>query len=256
MKTRGAATAVALALTLTGCGVVRDIADRSPNPAPSPTVSSAEILVRAAEALENASYSYQFRTPDVIGAGAVDGEDGWLRIRLIGDGLAKRRLTFEVLHVDEHYLARSNPLTADRWTRLDIRKMDPARRRVLEEFGDPARARELFAGIAVAEPVGERSYRGALDLTKVTNPADSRLIQEEHLTSLSGDQAANVPFEASVDGQGRLLGFRFTLPASGSEPEHPSEISYSEHGFSPDLRGPLDGEIATAPAGLYEILNA
>jgi hypothetical protein len=255
VKIRGAAAGFAIALTLSGCGVVGDIADRNSGPSPSPTASAAETLVKAADALENTSYSYQFRAPNIVGVGSVDGRNGWLRVRLVGEGSSKQPLTFEVLHVDRHYLIRSDPLTADLWTRLDLTKIDPARRRVLEEFGDPARARDLFEGIAAAERTGDRTFRGTLDLTKVANPADSRLIREDHLTTLDRDQAANVPFEATVDPQGRLLGLRFTLPASHGEPEHASEISYSRHGLTPDLRGPLKGEIGPAPTGIYEILN-
>lgn len=255
MKIRGAAAGFAIALTLSGCGVVRDSADRNSTPSPSPTASAAETLVKAADALRKTSYSYQFRAPDVVGVGAVDGRNGWLRVRQVGEGSGKQRLTFELLHVDNHYLIRSDPLTADRWARLDLKKIDPARRRVLEEFGDPARARDLFEGIAAAERTGDRTFRGTLDLTKVANPADSRLIREDHLTALARDQAASVPFEATVDTQGRLLGLRFTLPASDGEPEHASEISYSRHGLKPDLRGPLEGEIDPAPKGIYEILN-
>lgn len=54
-------------------------------------------------------------------------------------------------------------------------KVDPARRRILEEFGDPARASDLFAGIVSAEQVNERRFRGTLDLTKLTVPGGSRV---------------------------------------------------------------------------------
>jgi hypothetical protein len=64
-----------------------------------------------------------------------------------------------------------------------------------------------------------------------------------------------VPFEATLDAQGRLLGFRLTLPANGGKPEQPAEISYSDHGFKPDLTGPFEGKIGPAPASVYEVLN-
>jgi hypothetical protein len=255
MKILGPATAagVALALTLTGCGVARDSAGKGPTP--TPTTSPAEILMKAAETLDDGPYSFQFRSADTIGVGAVDGRNGWLRMRLVGQRVGKAHLTFELLHVDGHHLVRSDPLTGDRWTRVDVEKVDPARRKILEEFGDPARAKDLFAGIASAEQISERRFRGTLDLTKVADPGASRLVDEDYLRSLGHDKAASVPFEATLDSRGQLLGFRLILPANGGEPEQPAEISYSEHGFKPDLRGPLEGEIGPAPKSVYEILN-
>jgi hypothetical protein len=255
MKIRGPAMAVgaALAVTLTGCG---DGSDGAANETTSsPTVSAVQILTKAAETLDDGPYSFQFRNIDTIGVGAVDGRDGWLRMRLVGPRVGAAHLTFEVLHVDGQHLVRSDPLTADRWTRVDIRRVDPARRRIFEEFGDPARAKDLFAGIASAEQVSEQRFRGTLDLTKVADPGASRLVDEDYLASLDRAKAASVPFEANLDRQGRLLGLRFTLPAHRGEPERPAEISYSEHGYKPDLRGPLAGEIGRAPASVYEILN-
>lgn len=160
-----------------------------------------------------------------------------------------------MLHRGDQHLARSNPLTGDQWTRIDVRKVDPARRARLERFGDPAHATDLFAGIASAEPVGTGRYRGTLDLTRVPDPGASVLVDEKHLGILTAQQRAAVPFEATVDDQQRLLGLRFTMPAAGGEPERPAEISYSEHGFKPDLGAPFEGRIGPAPAAVYEVLN-
>jgi hypothetical protein len=255
MTIRGwtAAAGVALTLTLTACGGSDDPAGK--HLSPSPTTSPAELLRKAAQTLDDGPYSFQFRNADAIGVGAVDGRDGWLRMRFVGSRVGTAHLTFEVLHVDGHYLARSDPLTDDQWTRVDLAKVQPARRKLFEEFSDPAHAKDLFAGIASAEQTGERNFRGTLDMAKVANPGASRLIDEDHLKSVDRAKAASVPFEATLDSQGRLLGVRLTMPAGGDEPEQPAEISYSEHGFKPDLRGPLEGKIGPAPKGVYEILN-
>lgn len=254
MKLRSSATAVALLLALTGCGVAKELADGR-DADPSPTPNSADVLRTAAEALARGPYSFQFRTHDTIGVGAVDGRDGWLRFRAVGDGLGEAHLTFEVLHAKGQHLVRSDPLTRDQWTRIDMTKVHPAQRGKLERFGDPAHATELFAGITAAEPSGQHSYHGTLDLTRVTDPGGSVLVDEEYLRTLGPQQTAGVPFEAQVDSQQRLLGFRFTLPASGGKPEQPAEISYSGHGFKPDLSAPFEGRIGPAPASVYDILN-
>ncbi|MGY0007148.1 hypothetical protein [Micromonospora sp. I033] len=248
------ATMLALLLPLTGCGVAWDLAGGGADPSPTP--DSAAALREAAEALDRGPYSFQFRTHDTIGVGAVDGGDGWLRLRAVGGDAGKARVTFEVLHRDGEHLARSNPLTGDRWTRIDVRKVDPAARARLERFGDPAHATDLFAGIASAEPSGTGRYRGTLDLTRVPGLDTNGLVDEERLAALTGQQRAAVAFEASVDSQQRLLGLRFTLPAAGGEPEQPSEISYSQHGFKPDLGAPFEGRIDPAPAAVYEVLNS
>jgi hypothetical protein len=257
MTTRPAANvagvALALALVLTGCGIVDDGAgaDATSSPGPSP----AELLKRGAERIDDGPYSFQFRNVNTIGVGAVDGQNGWLRIRRVGEGVGTAHLTFEVLHADGQYLARSDPLTADQWTRVDIKKVDRARRRLLVEFSDPGRASDLFTGIVSAEEANELHFRGTLDLTKVADPAASRLVDRNHFRSLSTDKAASVPFEATLDRQGRLLGFQLTVPASGGQPEQRAEITYSQHGFKPDLSAPFRGRIGPAPQSVYDVLN-
>jgi hypothetical protein len=255
MKNRGSqmATGLALAVALTGCGGVGDPAGKESSP--SPKESPAAILMKAAENLDHGPYSFQFRNVDTIGVGAIDGRDGWLRLRFVGPRVGKAHLTFEVLHARGQHLARSDPLTGDQWTRVDVKKVVPARRKYLEEFSDPARAKDLLGGIASAEQIGEERFRGTLDLTKVADPSASRLVDEEYFGSLSQDKATGVSFEATLDRQGQLLGLRLTLPASGGKPEQPAEISYSGQGFKPDLTGPFEGKIGPAPDSVYEVLN-
>lgn len=250
--------AIGLSLALTGCGVVGDIGarDATPTGTPSPTTSPKDILTKAAKALDGGTYSFQFRRPDTLGVGSVDGRDGWLRLSRIGGGADEPDVTFEVLNVDGHNLIRSNPLTADQWTRLDVKKIDPARRRSLVEVADPGHADRLFAGIVSVEEIRQGSYRGTMNLSKVTGANASHLVDEEHLRSLDHNQTTGVPFEANVDRQGRLLGIRLTLPAGGGKPEQPAEISYSRHGVKPDLRGPLTGRIEPTPESLYKLLNS
>ncbi|MEV4482986.1 hypothetical protein [Micromonospora coxensis] len=254
MTVRASASLLALLFTLAGCGVVRDVtgADSAAPAGPS----HADELRGAAEALDQGPYSFQFRTPTTIGAGAVDGSDGWLRIRVVGGDVGKARVTFEVLRRDGRHLVRSNPLTGDRWTRLDMSRVDPARRPALERFGDPAHARDLLAGASAVERDGERRYRGTLDLSRAVDPETSRLVDAEHLAALTAEQARAVPFEATADAGQRLLGLRFTLPAAGGRPEQPSEISYSQHGFEPDLSAPFAGKLEPAPATVYDFVNS
>lgn len=256
MKSRGStvATGAALALVLTGCGGGGDQAGKDPSPAPKE--SPAAILMKAAESLDQAPYSFQFRNVDAIGVGAVDGRDGWLRMRFVGPKVGTAHLTFEILHARGQHLARSDPLTGDQWTRVDIKKVVPARRKYLEKFSDPARAKDLLGGVASAEQISEERFRGTLDLTKVVDPGASRLVDREYLDSLGQDKTTSVPFEATLDRQKHLVGFRLTLPASGGKPEQPAEISYSDQGFKPDLTGPFEGKIEPAPDSVYEVLNS
>jgi hypothetical protein len=238
---------------MTGCGGAGDSAGKDASP--SPKESPGAILMTAAESLGKDPYSFQFRNVDTIGVGAVDGRDGWLRLRFVGPRVGTAHLTFEILHARGQHLARSDPLTGDQWTRVDVTKVVPARRKYLEEFGDPARAKDLLGGIVSTEQVGEGRFRGTLDLTKVADPGASRLVEEEYFRSLGQDKTTSVPFEATLDAQRHLLGFRLTLPASGGKPEQPAEISYSGQGFKPDLNGPFEGKIGPAPKSVYEVLN-
>jgi hypothetical protein len=255
MNIRGLATlaCVALALTLTGCGGGRDAA--AVGPSPSPSTSPAEILVQAAARLDEGRYSFQFRNAHTIGVGAVDGRDGWLTMQIVGGRLGTAHLTFHILHRGADYLARSDPLTGDQWTRVDLEKVIPARRKMFEDLDDPARTADLFAGIVSAEQVSERHFRGTLDLTKLADPTTSRLVDKEHFRTLDHDKAASVRFEATLDAQGRPLGVRLTLPADAGQPEQTAEISYMKYGTKPDLRNAFQRKIGPAPPAVYEVIN-
>lgn len=249
LATAGVAAVAALCLASTGC-------DRSPSrpgaaTSPSPTLSPTDTLLRAAKALDETPYTFTLKSPDGTGEGAVDppADSGKFKVVITTEG---RSITIEMLVLGEQRFVKIDLLTGTKWARVDINKIKPEERDDLE-IGDPASAADLFAGIVTAEKTGEGRYKGVLDLVKAKT-AGSGLVDSDHLKAL-GDQARSVPFEATVDKQGRLTGLKVTTPATGGQPEAVGEITYSDFGTKPNLTAPPPDQVIEAPQKVYDVFN-
>jgi hypothetical protein len=130
------------------------------------------------------------------------------------------------------------------WMKLDVSKIkDPADYTLADT--DPARLQsELFKGLSTVNRSGDK-FTGTLDLTKGVK---SGIVDEEEVTALK-EKANAVPFEATVDGQGRLTSFKILVPNGD-----PWSVTYSDYGAPVAVTKPASS--VPAPAALYELLNS
>jgi hypothetical protein len=135
--------------------------------------------------------------------------------------------------------------------------MDPAKVKgtdvplAYDHDADPGNTGVLFASIVDVRQTAPGRFAGTVDLTKASK-AD--FVDAATLTAL-GDKAKSTPFEAAVDGKGRLTSLAVKVPAAGKTKAATYTVAYSEYGGAPALAKPAAGEQQPAPAAAYEMMN-
>lgn len=138
------------------------------------------------------------------------------------------------------------PKLPRKWLHLDPAKVKDNKDNPLLGYStaDPAGAAALFGAITSVRAEGDR-YRGTLDLTQA---AEADIVDADKLRSL-GEKAKSVPFEATVDGQGRLTSLRLDIPGDKYQ------VTYRGYGTTPKIEAPAAGQAQEAPASAYDLLN-
>lgn len=103
--------------------------------------------------------------------------------------------------------------------------------------GDTAKTLENAADV---KWTGDNALTGTIDLAK----AGTQLgLGANDLSKLS---TSTIPFEATLDGEGRLTRYALTIPAIGGEPATEMDMTYSDFGVPVDVKAPAASEIATS----------
>ncbi|MBB5872787.1 hypothetical protein F4553_006221 [Allocatelliglobosispora scoriae] len=163
-----------------------------------------------------------------------------VRIRLIGDS------TYYKLD------GMTVPDVGDRWVLLEraktpvgsVMSFDPLR-------NDPSGGARVLHAVTAAERDGD-GFRGTVDMTRIGKGSGIAL-RPEQLGALK-DGGTAVPFEASLDAQGRLVQLRLTLVAG--EDFLPVQVRYSAFGTAGAVAKPADADVIVAPASFYPLLGA
>jgi hypothetical protein len=140
-----------------------------------------------------------------------------------------------------------------KWMHLDTAKL-PANSSLGIRPGetDPASAEKLLKAATKVEKVGDRGFKGTLDLTKLNGVAG---IEDKDVTSL-GDKAKAVPFTASTDDQGRLTNMKVDMPIMSGVDLGSLDATYSDFGTTVEVTKPDPSKVTEAPEALYGTLGA
>jgi hypothetical protein len=138
------------------------------------------------------------------------------------------------------------------WMHLDIAKL-PANNSLGLKPGefDPVGAAKFLRAVATAEQVDADTIKGTMDLTKADGAGG---IEGKTLQSL-GAKAKAMPFEATVDGEGRLSKLVLDMPAMDGEPAQRFSVTYSDFGTPVEVSKPT-GKITEAPEAIYGTFSA
>jgi hypothetical protein len=135
------------------------------------------------------------------------------------------------------------------WMLLDPDKVDAADAPLRYEGADPAATRPLVDAIVDVAPDGPGAYRGTVDVTVVAGD-----VVEPDVLKTMGDKAKAVPFEAKLDGEGRLTSLVLDLAAAGATSAGRYAVTFSDYGRAPHLADPSDKQSKPAPPVVYEML--
>jgi hypothetical protein len=251
-----ARTAVA-ALALAGCAVFAvgckstDTAARAGSksaavPATAKAASAAGELIAAADKMRATSYKFSATGGGVTLQGAADPPNKTVTMDSV--------MSMKVIVVDGQFymkFPKGVPGTealggGDKWLHLDASKLAVGGLGI-QDPGDPA-YNSLKAATSV-QKVGDKHYKGTLDLTKT--PA---FAANSKLRSTIGDSAKAVPFEATIDDNGRLSTMDTTTTVNGTDIKQ--HTTFSDFGTTVTVTKPAPSEVIEAPESIYGILSA
>jgi hypothetical protein len=116
---------------------------------------------------------------------------------------------------------------------------------------DPVEAGAVLRAIVDVRQTAAGEFAGTTDLTQ---QGESEIVDPARLKAL-GARAKAVPFEATVDGQGRLTSTLVRVPAAGKQKAFVYEVTYSDFGRAPTPTAPAADRQQKATAAAYELLN-
>ncbi|MGI5244615.1 hypothetical protein [Dactylosporangium sp. CA-139066] len=255
---RGVAAVVAVlaALVLAGCGGAGRDGQATSAAASGDAGDKAakDVLVAAVKALAGSSYSYTMKIDEGTVTGVVDAS-GKRQARL--DSVASGvRFSLEgiVLGGEERYFRTSIPasgVSAKKWYRFDRTKVTKTGIVGLFETTDPTSSQDFVGRVGNVRKESDGRITGAYDLTR---GGDLGVADRQVLAAL-GEAAKKAPFVVVLDGQGRLVSVRITVPAYGKVAARELAVDYVQQGKAVKVSVPKAGEIVPATAAVYNLLN-
>jgi len=137
----------------------------------------------------------------------------------------------------------------DTWVRLDLSQM--AEEETLSRLANPIVSANYLLAVAEAEEVSDGRYEGTIDLVEFVEQYASE--EERAYLANVPEEFTAVPFEATVDDEGRLTSLRMTLTLDfeGGTTEVIQEVEFSDFGIPVEVETPPADQVIEAPAGLY-----
>jgi hypothetical protein len=215
-------------LALAGCAVLAagcggsHTTGKATSPGIGPADNSATVLVAAAEPLH--ATSYRFTTTAGSASVLVVGGEFYVKYPKGMPGADK--------------------LGDGRWLHLDASKVSLGKIGV-QDPADPAGASGYLKSAASVQKVGDRHYKGTLDLTK--SGFSPKIVES------LGDSAKAVPFDATLDDKGRLATMDTTLKINGTDVT--THTTLSDYGTKVTATRPAASEVVEAPESFYRIFN-
>lgn len=248
--------ALAALLFLAGCG---DVAE-----AEAPAATPAETLTKGVPTTSAGVFHYVIKGGVQPLSGTIDAEHKAVVTEMsekIPD--AGFTLTMKFMVVGDKTWAHISfgdapanlglPKLPKKWMKLDLTKLGDDSAKDLKYDGetDPGYVSALItasSGLAESSP---GHYAGTVDLTKVT---EADIVEDATLTAL-GDKAKAVPFEATLDAQGRISTALVKVPAAGKTKAATYEVTYDQYGSATAPAAPAAGDQVAAPKAAYDLLN-
>jgi hypothetical protein len=157
--------------------------------------------------------------------------------------------TIDVRAVEEDvYLKATGMPNVDptKWLHIDVARLAGTSFDLLPE-GDAAGASRFVENMADVESTGDGTYRGTLDLTKVSGNTGVSI-------DVLGGKGEAVPFTATVDDQDRLTGL--TIDLSSIDPQLGTvTTTYSGFGSPVTVAAPAAAETVEAPESVLRLLG-
>ncbi|BCJ54062.1 hypothetical protein Asp14428_55370 [Actinoplanes sp. NBRC 14428] len=139
------------------------------------------------------------------------------------------------------------------WLRTDMSKLKSKDLQFSIDNPDISGVGTLFDGVVTAQRSGS-VITGTLDVTKVGD--DTQLFSKSTFEGADATQAKAVPYEATLDGEGRLTKLVLDLPKTKDAPAGKGTVEISGYGAATKQEPPAAAEVKEMPESAYEMLNS
>ena len=138
------------------------------------------------------------------------------------------------------------------WMRVDMSKFKTKDMQISIENPDLVGVVPLIEGVATAERAASGAITGTLDATKVT---DESIFGESAFEGLDAAKVKALPYEATLDTEGRLTKLVLDVPKFADTPAGKWAVDISGYGAAIAQEAPPAAEVKEMPADAYDMLN-
>lgn len=214
----------------------------------APAKPAADELKDAVTKLSTTSSTFVMETGPAKINGASDPANKAVKMN-VNASEGSQSVSIDIVAVGTDYYLKLSGLPipgieAGKYMHLDGTKVKSLAQFGVENLSDPTNTAQLAKQFDTVEKTGEGKYKGTMDISK------SPGVDQDTLKNL-GDKAKAIPFEATVDSEGRLTSLSFTVPATSSTPALPSKVTYKDFGSATKVEKPAASEVVEAPASIY-----
>ncbi|WP_410810042.1 hypothetical protein [Micromonospora sp. 067-2] len=246
------AISIALAAALVaGCGT--NSGGGSAPTSPAPATSAADPVVAVKQGMDRSlagtvsmDASVKAGTQSITLNGKTDPAARTIHVTGNAPEPIEARLIGDAAYIKSDSLESKKP-----WMKLDLSKLRP--NSPLRQSFDLKSQTGIVGGIVTAEATGNGRYKGTADLEKAAAAASADGGMRQGLESsakLAKDPKA-IPFEATVDGEGRLTALSYTI-ATKTLGDLTTEMKMSDFGKPVTVTAPPASEIENASEEMYK----
>ncbi|HTJ35369.1 MAG TPA: hypothetical protein VL738_19255 [Dactylosporangium sp.] len=224
--------------------------------APGAAVSTApapkDVLLKAVQTLDTASFNFTIKQAGMSGGGRVDAKTKAALVELTGKVEGQSiALAYTVIAPDVWLKAdlgtvanKQLGITKTKWMHIDTTKVEDKTQLPIDTEGNPAIGTAgMLQGASDVKQADATHFSGVVDVTAT----DSLVAPDAELVKKVGDKAKAVPFTATIDEQGRLIALK--LDGTGIDPGLTADLVIS--GFDSVKAITKPAGAVNAPAALY-----
>jgi hypothetical protein len=260
----GLGALLVVSLVAGGCGVADAVGDATA-PASAKPLAPRDALLDALPDASTGSFRFTVEGGEAPSAGEIDAGKHSYRVgfryrepdagfTLLSDFLVVEKQSWIKIRFTDAEGVTGLPKLPKKWMLIDPAKVenDDDIPLAYDNETDPGEAGAVLRAIVDVQRTGAGTYAGTTDLTQ---QGDADIVDAARLKAL-GELAKAVPFEATVDDQGRLTRTVVKIPAAGRTKASRYAITYAGYGTTPTPAVPGADEQQKATKEAYELLNA
>lgn len=235
----GTAASAALILALSGCGGSTPTdGDSAKNASASsaPAKDAAQTVADAFKKSTGTNFKFELIDADGTQTGVYDAKSKGLSMTGKIDGEE-----FEMIFIGTDFYMKGFPPPNDKkWVHIDLSQAAEAAG--APDASDPLGILGFLTAATDVEAAGEGKYKGTFDLTKAATGADEKVkAAAEAAVKKLGDRAKAVPFEVTLDGEGRVTRYKVDMPTEDGKTET-MEMKASDFGTEATVAKPAASE--------------